>query len=167
VRNPIGANMSFRRRAILEAGGFDTTTGRGRGRPMGGEETELSIRIARQTPGARVVYEPRARVDHHVPAGRARARYFLERCYAEGLSKARVARLAGRDRGLASERRYLTRTLPGAAARDLVAAVRHRRSQHVARAAAIGAGVLVTVAGYVVGVASGAWSPSRPGHDQG
>ncbi|MEJ7696110.1 MAG: glycosyltransferase family 2 protein [Candidatus Limnocylindrales bacterium] len=169
VRNPIGANMSFRRSAVLEAGGFDATTGRGRGRPMGGEETELSIRIAQRSPGSRIVYEPSATVAHHVPARRATVRYFVERCYAEGLSKAGVARLAGRDRGLASERRYLTRTLPVAAGRDVVAGVVRLRPHRLAQALAIATGVLVTTAGYVVGIATGlrTSSDALAGRDQG
>jgi glycosyltransferase involved in cell wall biosynthesis len=153
VRNPLGANMSFRRSAILDAGGFDTGTGRGRGRPLGGEETELAIRIAHLVPGARIRYEPAARVIHNVPAARSTLRYFVERCYAEGLSKARVARLSGRTDGLASERTYATRTIPSAAFREVGAAIRDRETARLRCAAALLLGVLVTTAGYGIGVA--------------
>jgi glycosyltransferase involved in cell wall biosynthesis len=153
VRNPLGANMSFRRVAILDAGGFDTGTGRGRGRPLGGEETELAIRIVHDVAGARIRYEPAARVDHHVPARRATLRYFVERCYAEGLSKARVARLAGRSDGLASERRYTTRTIPMAALRELRAAISDRDDDRLRCLGALVVGVMVTAVGYVIGVA--------------
>jgi GT2 family glycosyltransferase len=152
VRNPLGANMSFRRSAILEAGGFDAGTGRGRGRPLGGEETELAIRVAQRVPGARVRYEPDARVVHHVPARRSTFRYFLQRCYAEGLSKARVARLSGRTDGLASERRYATRTIPLAALREARASVAQRDATRIRCLGALLLGVMVTTAGYAVGV---------------
>jgi glycosyltransferase involved in cell wall biosynthesis len=152
VRNPLGANMSFRRSAILEAGGFDAGTGRGRGRPLGGEETELAIRIAQGVPGARIRYEPDARVVHHVPARRSTFRYFLERCYAEGLSKARVARLSGRTDGLASERRYATRTVPSAALREAREGIAHFDGDRLKCFGALLLGVMVTTVGYAIGV---------------
>ena len=51
VRNPIGANMSFRRQPLLDAGGFSTAVGRVGTRPVGCEETEASIRLCRAAPG--------------------------------------------------------------------------------------------------------------------
>ena len=63
--------------------------------PAGCEETELCIRARRGLPPWTIVYEPDAEVRHHVPPQRARARYFLSRCLAEGRSKAAVAALAG------------------------------------------------------------------------
>lgn len=153
VRNPLGANMSFRRSAILDAGGFDTGTGRGRGRPLGGEETELSIRITQDVAGTRIRHEPAARVLHHVPARRSTFRYFVERCYAEGLSKARVARLSGPKRGLASERQYATRTVPSAAWRAARAAITDRDPARIRCVGALAIGVFVTTTGYLIGIA--------------
>ena len=51
-------------------------------------------------------------VHHLVPPERARWRYFRQRCWSEGLSKAEVARLAGPRRALQSENQYVTRTIP-------------------------------------------------------
>ncbi|MDR0358929.1 MAG: glycosyltransferase, partial [bacterium] len=45
VRNLIGCNMSFRSRALLDAGGFRPGIGRIGTRPAGCEETELCIRL--------------------------------------------------------------------------------------------------------------------------
>lgn len=80
VRNPIGANMSMRTRAALEAGGFDGSIGRVAGRPRGCEETELAIRMTAAQPEGVVMYVPAAAVDHHVGPDRTRFRYFLQRC---------------------------------------------------------------------------------------
>ncbi len=154
VRNVIGANMSFRRSTLDRVGGFVHGVGRGLGRPMGGEETELSIRAVRDDPAATILYVPEASVRHHVPAGRANLRYFLIRCYAEGLSKATVARLAGSERGLASERRHAMVTLPRAALRELGAAIRHLAPARAGQAFAIAIGLLTTTAGYAVGAAN-------------
>jgi len=155
VRNFIGANMSFRRAEALAAGGFRTDLGRVGTRPLGCEETELCIRLAGRVPGAVLRYEPSAAVRHRVPAQRTTVAYFAARCYAEGRSKAAVVRYGGAGRGLASERGYLRRTVPIALARS----VRHGAP---GAAAALCAGVTLTVAGFLTGIAGRRRSP-QPG----
>jgi GT2 family glycosyltransferase len=148
VRNFIGANMSFRRTVLEEAGGFLDGIGRVGTRPVGCEETELCLRVIARRPDAVLLHEPRARVAHRVPSDRARWSYFWRRCWAEGLSKALVADAHGSGRALASERRYASRVLPAAFGRSLAAG-------RIVRASAIGGGLLTTAAGYVAGVAGG------------
>ena len=155
VRNLIGANMSVRREVFEGIGGFRTDVGRVGTRPVGCEETELCIRAAQRLPGSRLVFEPRARVGHHVTDERARWRYFRDRCWSEGLSKAVVSRHAGRTDGLASERRYVIDTLPRGVARALCDTVVRRDAGGLARAAAIVAGVTITTAGYAAGTVRG------------
>ena len=150
VRNLIGANMSFRRE-IFQHLEFFHGLGHAHGRSLGGEETDFCIRLAEALPGTRIVYEPRARVRHHVPADRARFSYFMRRCYSEGVSKGVLARRVGSRTGLASERAYV-RAIPGAALRALNHAARTRRP-----APALGA--LATVMG--VGAASSGYAMSR------
>lgn len=114
VRNVLGGNASFRRTAFDAAGGFATGIGRdGDKRPLGGEETELCIRLTRARPDAVLLIDDRAVIHHRVPAVREHFGYFRTRTYAEGLSKALVARSVGADKGLESERRYTTRVLAG------------------------------------------------------
>jgi glycosyltransferase involved in cell wall biosynthesis len=156
VRNMIGANMSFRRHVFAEVGGFLSALGRVANIPSGCEETELCIRIRKRWPGHQIVYEPAAVVYHLVPPQRATVEYYRRRCYAEGLSKAFVARIAGSRDGLASERHYATRTLPSGAIRHLAAALSSSSAGGVdtggfARAAAIAFGLACTTAGYVRG----------------
>jgi hypothetical protein len=149
VRNPIGANMSFRRDVIRGAGGFAETLGRVGAVPTGCEETELAIRAARILPQGRVVHEPAAVVHHHVPRARGQWRYFRRRCWSEGRSKAWVSRLADPRSALASERTYALRTLPAGVRRNLVSAVRETEAGAAAQAAVIVAGLAVTTAGYL------------------
>ena len=149
VRNPLGCNMSFRRHAMDAAGPFATTVGRVGSRPVGAEETEFCLRLHRALPEGVIVYDPAARVRHRVRRGRATWRYFISRCYAEGLSKAIVSDLAGAGPGLSSERRYATVTLPRAVLRNL--AMAPRRPKALARAGAIVIGLMVTTAGYLHG----------------
>ena len=151
VRNPIGAGMSFRRRVFEEAGGFSTAVGRVGTLPVGCEETELAIRARRRWPGAKILTDPSAVVEHLVPAHRATVRYLLVRCWSEGLSKAAVARIAGPGQALAAERSYVARTLVGGVVREL-AQVRGRGDVHrLARAAAMCAGLGAATGGYLRG----------------
>jgi GT2 family glycosyltransferase len=84
VRNLIGCNMSFRREVFARIGGFSDQIGRVGVRPSGCDETELCIRLGQRLPHALLLYTPRARVQHYVPAVRARWAYFSARCLLEG-----------------------------------------------------------------------------------
>jgi GT2 family glycosyltransferase len=149
IRNPIGANMAFRRVVLERVGGFTDGIGRIGRTPLGCEETELSIR-ARQATGGRIVQRHDAEVEHLVSDDRASWSYFRRRCWAEGLSKVAVARRVGSDAALASERSYVVRTLPAGVWRGLADAARGDRSG-LARAGVIVCGLAITVAGYVRG----------------
>ncbi|MFD5452134.1 glycosyltransferase family 2 protein [Streptomyces sp. NPDC003470] len=151
VRNVLGGNASFRREAFDAAGGFATGIGRdGDKRPLGCEETELCIRLSRARPDAVLLIDDRAVIHHRVPRAREHFGYFRTRTYAEGLSKALVARSVGAGKGLESERRYATRVLPAGVVRGLRDAALARPGG-ARRAGAIVAGVLTAAGGYVVG----------------
>jgi hypothetical protein len=172
VRNPLGCAMSFRRDVVLAAGGFRSGIGRLGRLPIGGEETELCIRIRERHPEALILLVPEARVRHRVPAARGTWRYFASRCYQEGRSKARIASLVGAGPALESERRYTLRALPAGVARGLLNALRGRPAG-LARAAAIVGGLALTTIGYLAGrlnldalpaaVSTGSPSPSGSG----
>jgi GT2 family glycosyltransferase len=159
VRNLIGANMSFRRRVLVDTGGFRTDLGRVGSRPLGCEETELCIRAAARHRGGTLAYEPAAVVHHRVPAARTTWRYFRARCWAEGLSKAAVSRHTGARRALAAERSYLGSTIPRALVRPFVPHPRVPR----ATVPALVLGVLTTALGYAAGRARGLGRDPLPG----
>ncbi|WP_374215032.1 glycosyltransferase family 2 protein [Streptomyces longispororuber] len=151
VRNVLGGNASFRRTAFDVAGGFATGIGRdGDKRPLGCEETELCIRLSRARPDAVLLIDDRSVIHHRVPAGREQFAYFRTRTYAEGLSKALVARSVGADKGLESERAYTSRVLPAGVARGVRDFVLGRPGG-AGRAGAIVAGVATAAGGYVLG----------------
>ncbi|MFC9847165.1 glycosyltransferase family 2 protein [Streptomyces sp. NPDC060223] len=151
VRNVLGGNASFRRTAFDAAGGFATGIGRdGDKRPLGCEETELCIRLTRARPDAILLIDDRAVIHHRVPKVREHFAYFRTRAYAEGLSKALVARSVGADKGLESERRYAARVLPAGVVRGLRDAVLARPGG-AGRAGAIVTGVLTAAGGYALG----------------
>ena len=151
VRNPIGANMSFRRELVLAVGGFSEALGRVGAQPVGCEETELSIQAARLVPTGRVVHDPDAVVRHHVPATRSRWQYFRRRCWSEGRSKAVVCELSDPRAALSTERRYVARTLLAGVGHNLKTAVRNAEGAAALRASVIIAGLTITTSGYVTG----------------
>jgi GT2 family glycosyltransferase len=154
IRNPLGCAMGFRRSALELVGGFSGAVGRVGTHPVGCEETELAIRVRQAAPQSRVVMEPAAIVRHRVSEPRLRVRYFLQRCYWEGVSKAVVAKAVGAGDALESERAYTTRVLPRAFGRGLGQVLRGRPSGAL-QSTAIVAGLGVTVLGYVRGRISG------------
>jgi glycosyltransferase involved in cell wall biosynthesis len=151
IRNPIGANMSFRRPVIEAVGGFTTSLGRVGTSPEGCEETEFSIRAAAAFPNGTILHEPSASVHHHVPAHRGTWTYFRRRCWAEGRSKARMSTLVSARSALASETTYVRKTLPDGVRRNVVAAGRRRDLALLVRASAICVGFVITSAGFTSG----------------
>jgi GT2 family glycosyltransferase len=166
VRNPIGAAMAVRRSVFSAVGGFSTGMGRTHsGLPLGCEETELAIRASKAFPTGTFVHVPEAACLHRVPAARGTWSYLATRCWAEGLSKAALSRLAGTGRALSTERAYVRSVLPRGVARGLGDALRGDLPG-AGRAAAIVVGLGVTAAGYLVGrtlqALSGAPLPPAP-----
>jgi GT2 family glycosyltransferase len=149
VRNLLGGNMSFRREVFELVEGFQTGIGRTKDkRPLGCEETEFCIRLGQRSPGSLLVMEHRSRIWHYVSDTRCRFSYFISRCYAEGISKALVAKNVGSHDGLATERSYATRTLPLGVIKGVGDLFRGDLGG-LGRAGAIIVGLGVTGAGYL------------------
>jgi GT2 family glycosyltransferase len=148
IRNVVGANMAFRAATLRAVGGFLPELGRNTaGQNNACDETELCIRAANSSGGI-VWYQPDAAVHHFVPRSRTTAAYLRHRCYQEGRSKAIVAAVAGTGAGLSSERAYLRRTLPRAAAVNLGRGITRFDRAALGRSAAIAVAPIITAAGY-------------------
>jgi glucosyl-dolichyl phosphate glucuronosyltransferase len=150
IRNPIGANMSFRRRELVAVGGFAPRFGK-RGNTLGTcEETELSLRVERANGTGRIHYVPDARVRHFVPPARISWRLLVRRSVSEGLAKGRLRRMY-RGAALGSEgpyvRHLVTVAVPGLVARG----VRGRDARALLGAVAVGASLLLTATAFVAG----------------
>jgi glycosyltransferase involved in cell wall biosynthesis len=150
VRNLIAANMFVRREAFLALGGFRSGFGK-TGARSGAEETEFCIRARQRWARGVWLHDPRVRVSHRVPRNRARLRYFVERCYDEGVVKASIVGLLGGQDGLAAERSYTLRVLPLGVIRGFGSAVRSADLTGVARSLSIVLGLSATISGYAVG----------------
>jgi len=151
IRNPIGANMSFRREVFDTIGGFRGEIGRVGTQPLGCEETELCIRARQYWPQRSFLYQSEASVFHRVAGNRTCWSYFCSRCYSEGISKAFVSQYVGIKDSLASERSYTFQTLPQGVVHGLIDALFHRDLSGFARAGAIIIGLIVTTIGYLTG----------------
>ena len=152
VRNMLGCNMSFRREVFAAAGGFLNSLGRvGSQLPLSCEETEFCIRISQRFPQSQFWHNPQARVRHSIPSSRMTWQYFRARCYAEGISKAMVAYIAGAGHGLSTERKYTTRILPVGILRGISDAFLKGDSAGLLRASAIATGLGFATAGYLTG----------------
>jgi glycosyltransferase involved in cell wall biosynthesis len=79
----VGANMSFRRQAVIDAGWFDERF------RFGGEEGDLCRSLAAVFPSCRLVFTPEARVVHHFEPS---LRDTLRRSRSYGLGSARLYR---------------------------------------------------------------------------
>lgn len=151
VRNLTGCSMLVRRTVFEQAGGFSHRLGRTTSKlPLGGEETELCIRAQQVMPGSIFMHEPETSIAHHVSTDRMTWAYLLLRCYAEGLSKATLARMIGRAK-LSSERQHTMNVLPAGIAKGFGDAFLRFDLSGLARAAAITLGFTSAACGYVVG----------------
>lgn len=119
VRNVWGMNMSFRREAFDLAGTFSSDIGGIQGRRLHGEEVDLSLRVKRKT-GKRIVYNPKAKVQHKTYKRRVSSRFIARNSYWIGYTRPMLKRiypeteagtnLLGTEYQLLS--RILTRLLP-------------------------------------------------------
>lgn len=150
IRNVWSENMAVTRADFLKIGGFREGFGKTGLEPRGGEDTDFCIRLTNATEGGIWWYEPSARIGHSVPPGRSTLRFFVVRCYNEGQTKADMAALLGRQRGLEDERRHAIKVLPNGIRRELWHAVASQELAAAERASAIGVGLCATSLGYIV-----------------
>lgn len=150
VRNLVGANMSFRRCAFDQVGGFAEQLGRTGDRLLGCEETEFSIRLGQANPDAIILHEPASQVEHYVARERASLSYFVRRCWAEGISKAEVARRVGPSKALSAERHYVLQVLPKGILNGVQSTIMGD-PWGAARSMTIILGLATTALGYLVG----------------
>ena len=121
VRNTFGSNISFRRDAFLDLGGFDTDIGGRKGdRHLQGGETELCARL-RERYGEGVWYVPDAEVAHKVYDYRTDPRWIARRAFWQGYSKRGMEKFVPESTGEEGEflGRLLGEHVPGRISRLL------------------------------------------------
>ena len=145
----IGANMSVRRLALAEIGGFHSDNH---------DDMDMCHRLMHLRPDDLILYEPLARVHHHVPETRTTWGYFWRRCFFVNKGKVEAFRhmegAADRSADIGFVTRSLSRGVPEGLRQALGGDV-----WGAVRAASIAAGVVLAGAGHLAG--HGAWLFSR------
>jgi len=77
-----GVDMAFTRKALDEVGPFDIRYGINKNRWIGGEDTEMFLRVSAS--GYKVIFEPGMTVLHHVHPERLRLDKLIKRAIAQG-----------------------------------------------------------------------------------
>lgn len=150
TRNLWANNMMVKREVFLIAGGFRSEIGPVAKRPINCEETELCIRANQRLPSHHFYYNPEVQVHHRVTTERTTFRYFVKRCYSEGLAKSLVASFVGAGPALSAESSHVLHDLPMGVLHGF-AGVLSGDLYGVVQAVSIVIGLAVTTAGYVSG----------------
>jgi glycosyltransferase involved in cell wall biosynthesis len=115
---PVGANCAVRRDTFDRIGGFASGLDRIGASLVSNGDTEFFRRVRAR--GGRLVYEPRAVVEHCVPADRLTVAFFRRRAHAQGASDALLAATEGAGGSALREAWRAGRSVP-IAARGLLA----------------------------------------------
>lgn len=150
VSHLIGANMSARRSALLEVGGFHSDDH---------DDMDMCHRIAYAR--HEVVYQPSAVVHHFVPASRTTWHYFWRRCYL--VNQGKVEAFAGMQKAsnLSAELNFVTRTLTTGVPTE-IRRVAQGDLYGFARIGAMVAGIALAGLGHVSGKLRLSWSHRAP-----
>jgi glycosyltransferase involved in cell wall biosynthesis len=141
VARLIGANMSVRRLALAEIGGF---------RSDNHDDMDMCHRLMHLRPAEQIVYEPKARVHHFVPAARTTWEYFWRRCFFVNKGKVAAFRQMEGAGNLSADIGFVGHALSRGVSRGLREALRGD-AWGVARAACILAGIFLAGSGHVAG----------------
>jgi len=137
----IGANMSVRRQALEEIGGFHSDNH---------DDMDMCHRLADQRPNDLVLFEPHAVVRHFVVAERVTWRYFWRRCFFVNRGKVVAFEQMAGAANLSAERAFVLQALRRGATQGCRDAWRGDL-WGLARAASIVTGVSLAAAGHIVG----------------
>ena len=143
VRHLIGANMSVRADAVRRVRGFHADDH---------DDMDLSHRVAAAYGAGAVLYEPRARVRHFVPAHRVTWNYFWRRCYVVNREKVRALRDLGDAGNLTAELEFVATA--GLTVLGAVGEALRGRPQRLAPSAAVVAGIALAGFGNLHGRAA-------------
>lgn len=141
LRHLIGANMSVRRDAFEEIGGFHS---------IDFDDLDLCMRLAAKRPGQDILYEPRAIVHHFVPAQRVEWRYFWRRCFYVNREKVYAYAEMGDAANIRAERDFVMRALSKQIVVDVSDTLRGKISG-LSRIGAMIVGIVMAAAGHAVG----------------
>jgi glucosyl-dolichyl phosphate glucuronosyltransferase len=137
----IGANMSVRRSALAEVGGFHSDNH---------DDMDMCHRLMHHRRDHQIVYEPEASVHHHVPELRTSWSYFWRRCFFVNRGKVEALRQMEDAGSYSADLAFVRQALLHGVPRGLRQAIQGD-AWGLARAAAIVAGITLAGAGNLAG----------------
>jgi len=141
VARLIGANMSVRRLALAEIGGFHSDNH---------DDMDMCHRLMYQRPAEEIVYEPMAQVHHFVPAERTTWGYFWRRCFFVNRGKVEAFHRMEGSGNLSADIGFVGQALSHGVSKGLRQAFQGD-TWGAARAASILAGIVLAATGHVAG----------------
>ncbi len=115
-RRLFGGNLSVRREAFLDLGGFQS---------FDFDDLDMCMRLAARYGDRSLYYEPRAIIHHFVPAERVTWRYFCRRCFFVNSEKVLAFRDMGDAANLRAETEFVRHAGRGAV-REVMGVLRRR-----------------------------------------
>jgi len=100
-----GANMAFRKDLLLKLGGFRTDLGLKKGKWIGGEDTDMFLRIRES--GYKVIFNPKAVVYHKIYPNRIKLSNIIKRSFGGGISVALMGKTSNYNPQKYKEKVYL------------------------------------------------------------
>jgi GT2 family glycosyltransferase len=137
----IGANLSVRRDAFNEIGGFHS---------VDFDDLDLCLRLAHREDANQLMYEPRAIVHHFVPIQRVSWQYFWRRCFFVNREKVEVFAALGEAADMGAESQFVGRAITAQLVADATD-VLHGRFTGLSRMGAMLIGILMAATGHLVG----------------
>ncbi len=164
VRNVWSGSMMVNQEAFQAVNGFREDLSK-IGSSAQPEDTELCLRLSHACGAAgQWLMVPSAVVEHYVPAHRATLRYVIDRCWSEGTGKIRMRAMAvDRNRALADEKIYLSRTIPRAVREGALQSMQLRRPDGLMRSGTILLGVGAAMLGAGTARIGGAFTRHKQG----
>lgn len=141
VAHLIGANMSVRRQALADIGGFHSDDH---------DDMDMCHRLAFSRHSDAIVYEPSATVRHFVPVTRTTWRYFRRRCYYVNRGKVEAFDNMGGAAHLDAELSFVAKAMTRGVWTGIAATFRGDPFG-IVRSCAIVSGVVLAGAGHVSG----------------
>lgn len=150
TRNVWSGNMAVRRELAISVDGFNQLYSKIGDSPFP-EDTEFCIRLADNQAGY-WVFEPHAVVYHKIQADKCRLKFFLKRCYDEGVTKAIIFKR--RLMTLNVETKYVTRVLSRGVINHIGDAFKNTDSYGLVRACLVVCGLAITTLGFLFKILS-------------
>mgnify|MGYP003882444441 CR=1 FL=1 len=150
VERGFGVNMAFRRDVLEKVGLFDTTFGIVGNKWVGGDDTEMFLRVKKT--GMKVIFDPSMKVLHKIYLDRIRFKNLAKRAFSGGFSVALMKRKIKYNPSNSIEKNYLNHILFKFYPRAILKFLRALSIVYLKQILAVSIVVLAEFIGYMYGL---------------